>query len=359
MLKTLAINGTYIDTAKRSGGENSVLIVTTEDLEPEASRLRGLHPDKNFAVKIVTSATTAEQIKGEIAAAYRQTNLEAVIIVGDETKVKYFTWNGLPSDSWYAYISGNDSLADIGLGRIPAANVAEAKLLIDKISSFLAAQKNGYSTKKIMLAAHAEEYPGKYTANMESVRKGSNPLGLSFNLQYGGKDSTNDSVLARLNDGYAILTYRGHGSAATWSGWGRDGKSFGPAQVSSMENSGSGLTMIFNIACDTGAFHLATRSQSENMVLLEPIAKFENAPPVHRGAIAVLAATKPSYTEINHRFAINLFASIQANPEATIGEISILANNKLITDANGSMNDNTRMYLLFGDPLLKPSIPRR
>lgn len=358
----LVLNQKDLKISPVKGSLGNVLIITTNDLLSEASRLKTIHPDRNFAIATIAPTTSPTSIKSLISNTYGEGNLEAVVIVGDESKVGYATWNEIPSDSWYSYISGNDNISDVSIGRIPAANTDEARLIIDKISRYQENHSSGYASKKVMLVAHAEEYPGKYTANMETVRKASNPLGFEFNTQYGGKDATNDSIASRISEGFAIVNYRGHGSATTWSGWGKDGRSFGSTQVNNLPNTDKSLTMFFNIACDTGAFHLSSRSMAENMLLVTPEtdSNFKstesagNNGELHRGAVAVIAATKPSYTDINHRFAVNLFALLQANPDATVGDLSLMANNKLITDANGSMNDNTRMYLIFGDPLLRP-----
>lgn len=360
-LATVALNGQDLlamralnRSAEARGDETppkpKAIIITSETLATEARRLETIHADYEFELKTVTPSTTAEVIREHIKSVYRRSDLAAVIIVGDESHVRYAVWNGLPSDSWYSYVDGTDGIADVALGRLPAATTAEARLMLDRTERYIELQNQGMSTKKVMLAAHAEEYPGKYTANMEAVRKSPNPRNLVFDLQYGGKSATNDSVLQALPTGFAIVNYRGHGSATTWAGWDRNGRSFGQSQVSAMRNVDQSLTMVFNIACDTGAFHQTSRSMAEAMLLLAPKRS------VHRGAVNVIAATKPSYTEVNHRFAVNLFGFIQNQPSVSVGEIYRLANNKLVTDANGSINDNTRMYVLFGDPLLRPAI---
>ncbi|MFM8314571.1 MAG: hypothetical protein ACKOA8_09825, partial [Deltaproteobacteria bacterium] len=64
----------------------------------------------------------------------------------------------------------------------------------------------------------------------------------------------------------------------------------------------------------------------------------------------------PSLTEVNHRFNSNLFEYLQSETEISIGSIYTLANNKLTKDNGGSATSNTRMYILFSDPLLIPWI---
>jgi hypothetical protein len=79
-----------------------------------------------------------------------------------------------------------------------------------------------------------------------------------------------------------------------------------------------------------------------------------------RGAVAVVAATVESFTDANDAFNTDLFNSIQNSPGADLGTVFTQATNALIRDASGTLAtdaaENVKMYLLFGDPRLKPWI---
>jgi hypothetical protein len=197
-----------------------------------------------------------------------------------------------------------------------------------------------------MLIAHAQDYPGKYTKNMEAVRNSENSLGLEFNTQYGGENATNQTVLNEVKDGYAIINYRGHGSSSSWSGWGRDAASFTFKHVEDLPEESTALSFIFNVACSNGSIQNSSMSLAEKQLF--PNDSEDNL----QGAIGTFGATAPSLTEVNHRFNLHLFEALQKAEDKSIGTIYTLANNKLTQNNGGASTSNTRMYLLFSDPLI-------
>jgi hypothetical protein len=243
-------------------------------------------------------------------------------------------------------VDGDDGLADILIGRVPASTVAEAEAFIQKTSAYEAGLSGGASkTKNIMLVAHRENYPGKYTANLEGVRTDPNLKNLEFSVQYGGRGAKNQSVIDLTDENFSVINYRGHGSSQSWSGWGSDGSSFGTTQINSLKNSDTKMAVFFNIACSNGAVQSSSKSMAER--LLWPQGDNPN-----RGAIAVLAATEPSMTAVNHKYNRHLFSHLQTTPSASVGLVNMLAANQLVRDAGGSVPSNNKMYILFGDPLL-------
>jgi len=220
---------------------------------------------------------------------------------------------------------------------------------VNKTRAYYAMKKKG-SNKRVQLIAHKEQYPGKYTGNMEQVRKAANPLGLQYSLQYGGENATNASVLQEAQKGYAILNYRGHGSNVAWWSWGRDSASFALSHVDQLPNTDDGLSFIFNIACDNAAIQNSSQSLAEKELF--PTKDPNNL----KGAIASIGATEASSTEVNHRFNYYLFQFLQDAARKEIGNIYALANNRVVKDSGGQVVKNVRMYLLLADPTLAPNI---
>ena len=340
-----------LSTLKDDANKKAMLVVTSEALLPAAKQVESLHPDYKIIFKTVTAQEKPENIRAMVKTAYTTDKVDSVLLVGDENHVPFMYWDGNPSDSYYTYIIGDDNLADVRIGRFPAAKTEDVDFLVKKTARFLALQATGANaSKKVMLVAHNEEYPGKYTKNMEDVRNGDNPRGLVFSTQYGGEQATNAEVVKRTPESYAIINYRGHGSESEWWEWDKNNASFTNSEVNVLENFDKNMAVFFNIACDTGAFQNSQRSLSEDTLF----AGTRND--LHRGAIVVLGATQPSYTDINHRFDINLFKYIQEMDDISVGNLVALANNKIVADDNGEINDNIKMYVLFGDPLVAPSV---
>ncbi len=349
--EVLTVNAT--DAPRPHTAEKSVyLVITSTELLDHAREIADYHAsdERRVVYETVTPSTTSTRIRDLIRQHYENSRLEAVLIFGDEKKVALHNWSGnIPGDSYYSFIEGNDYIADISLGRLPVSDATEAELMVQKHHFYRTTQASGYNNKNIMLVAHKENYPGKYTANLESIRKAANPKELSFNAQYGGANATNATVLRQSTDTpHAIINFRGHGSNTSWSGWGRDGASFGFNQVAALRNLNEGLSIFFNIACNNGAIQTASDSLAERMLFHD-----DGANP-NRGAIAVLAATIPSLTDVNHKYNVNLFKAIQDSNNLTLGNINALAANKIVRDNGGTAPKNIKMYILFADPLLRP-----
>lgn len=330
--------------------QKTYLVITNELLAEKAMVLANQHAAEDVEIKleVVKAGVKPQDIKNLVTKYYNEQHLDAVLLFGDEAIIPLYSWSGTLGDAWYSLVAGNDNLADISIGRLPVSNLDEANLIVEKVSKYYSFNAQGNINKKVMLAAHKEEYPGKYTANQEKIKNGPNPRQLEFNTQYGGAKATNETVLEQANQGYAIINYRGHGSETGWAGWDYNGRSFSAPQVDLMKNYDQGLSVVLNIACYNGAIQNSSPALVETMLF--------GHTETNRGVVATLGATDPSYTEVNHRYDIAWFDYLGKSDDLSLGVINGLAANKLVQDENGSMPENNKMYILFADPYLRPWI---
>lgn len=119
------------------------LIVTTSDLYPAAEKLANWKSLYGYKVDIVKyDSWTSEKIKSIVERFYKQKySLSYLLILGDAVSIPpchgSIYWDEQPTD--YPYVcmdGGNDQLADICNGRIPAKNITEAQTIVDKIISY-------------------------------------------------------------------------------------------------------------------------------------------------------------------------------------------------------------------------------
>lgn len=344
---SLVENPTEVLSSVKGRPTLKALIVTTDELLPEAKKLVTLQESFSITTKFETlkKGATPTEIKKLIQDRYNAEAMDAVLLFGGPAHLSLYEWDYNPGDVFYSLLKGDDNIADVALGRIPVKDEKDAAHLLEKTNRYMANLTAGKIRKNVMLIAHNEAYPGKYTANMEEVSKAPNPLGLQFTKQYGGEKANNDSVIKSFPNSFGIINYRGHGFNTGWLDWGSDDKSFTETEVNQLNNDDRDLALYFNIACDNGAIQGPERSLAEAQ-LFRP----SNKP--YEGAVAVIASTQPSYTETNHRFAKHLFASMNDNQSARLGAIYALANNKLVQEESGAMPENVKMYLLLGNPLL-------
>lgn len=353
-IEQLTLNGREVIQKLSSKKESSTfLVITSEDLLDSARQYVAArnYGGTEITFETIPSGTSSSNLKKLITRYYQSSNLEAVLLFGDEKKIPLHYSGNVPGDSYYSLVDGNDGLADILLGRIPASDESEASVILEKTSQYELSLSNTAGTRAVMMVAHRENYPGKYTANLESIRKAENPKGLEFLTQYGGERATSESVVELSNQDFSIINYRGHGSTQSWSGWGRNGRSFGLQDVNKLKNFETKLAIFFNIACSNGGIQSNSESLAERL-LWSRGSNINGDDPVSNGAIAVLAATVPSMTEVNHRYNRNLFRYVQTTDKPNLGTVNLLAANQLVRDNNGRIPSNNKMYILFGDPML-------
>ena len=310
------------------------------ELAPLANwRLQTGYPLRLVSVNEIGANATA--IKNYISDLYYSDGLEYVLLVGDIDEIPAAYWTDTYSDAWYSCVDpggNNDMLADLAIGRLTFDSPAELSHQIDKIMSYLTlpAVDNNWAEHNL-LAAHKEDYPGKYTACSEEIR--TYPYSIQtplFDTAYGGAGAGNSDVIAAVNAGRGIVNYRGHGSETSWASWGSEG-SLTKTQIAQMENPDM-LFVCFSICCSNMHLNYSSDCLSESFM------KDDNA------AIAVLSAWEPSYTEANHTFDKRLFRAVYDEGINTIGYVENWANVG-VHEQHGSTGDtNIRMYLWLGDP---------
>jgi hypothetical protein len=351
-LAHLVENQEQLLAGARSDAAARFLVLTTPDLAPYADRIAAAatKPGVTPTVYVLNTGMTPAALKAFIQGQYNLGGLDSVLLLGDEARLPLYDWgNHIPGDSWYSFLDGTDSYADIGLGRLPAASPAEATLFAAKLEAY-ARQKSAAVNKDVLLVAHNQEYPGKYTANQESVRSAANPRGLRFSTQYAGTGATNATASQALALAPAIISYRGHGSQTAWYDWDADDRSFGPGELKALPPADDHLSIFWSIACENGALQAADRSFAEEALLL--------GSPAHpgTGAVAVLASTADSMTEYNDAYNANLFEYLQSERDLSLGNLNALAANREVRDNGGILPQNVMMYILYSHPYLTPPL---
>jgi hypothetical protein len=306
----------------------------------DLKRAQGLNPTVTLASALGTSPVKADNIRDHVTKAYREKGIEYALIVGDLDILPMYQWGEYPSDLWYGLIDGDDLFAEVSVGRLVAKSPEELQPIVAKIVAYANGDPNAAWRKRILLVAHSEQYPGKYTAATEATRTYEYGLKtpIEFTKIYGGEGGTNEQVTSTINGGVGIIAYRGHGDTQEWWDWGKDGSYFANQQTFT---NGAMTPVVFSIAC------LNLNLPDPNPTLGE---QFLAAP--GGGAVAFLGATQPSYTTPNHDFHRYLFQTVLEEGQTTLGKVLLRANIELLKQyGNDSYaQDNIRMYAILGDP---------
>jgi len=353
-LRGLVANAPQAIASAKTAANPRLLVLTTSDLLPQAKALatNGRLPEVTFEFQTVAGGSTSANIQDMIAASYARGELNSVLLFGDQTRIPTYSWpDGRLGDSHYAVLDAGSSYMSVGLGRLPVANVAEAQIIVAKLLKYDQLQRRGYRQGGVLLVAHPDTADAHYSTNQESVRTSENPRGFRFTTEYGGAGATNQTVLDAVNkDGYALVAYRGHGLDTHWWEWDAAGKDFGATEVASLVNDDEKMTVVFNIACDTGALQNPAYMAHDLLFLSGKSGQ-------SRGAVAVLAATFNTYSAANDRYNRYLFQALQDQPAADLGSVVGVARNLLVKDGDDAASSNAEMYILFGDPMVRPWLP--
>ncbi|MBK7628476.1 MAG: type IX secretion system sortase PorU [Bacteroidales bacterium] len=275
--------------------------------------------------------------------------------------------NSFTSDDFYGLLEDGegeaDGTEDIGIGRMPVSDTAQAGIIISKIKKYLDPVNMG-DWKNIICITADDEDGNAHMSDAEglaSVLKDSVP---EYNIDkiyldafkqttnVGGQSypDVNKAITARINNGCLIFNYVGHGGEG---GLAHEGV-IKPEDINSWKNGGK-LPLFITATCEFSRFddaemNVAThelfgKTSAGEMVLLNK----------EGGAIALMSTTRVVYSAPNFFLNRNIFNYAFSRDEdgnaLTLGDIIRIAKNK-----SGS-GPNKRNFTLLGDPALTLAYP--
>jgi hypothetical protein len=311
---------------------------------------------------IAKSSWTDAEVKDSVTAEYNRnspTTLRWVLLVGDQTQVPQHPYPGVgAADIWYGDVEppgSPDDYFDVGVGRFCPADTGDLNNQIKKTLKF---EKDPPTSpdwcSKVTLAAHAEQYPGKYSECTRGIYH--YPYAwyqYTFDTIMGGTNGTNTMVTADINEGRVVVNYRGHGSETAWTGWAAGGGSWTSAEITALTN-GDMTPVVINCCCLNHVLSAGT-CLGESWMSKYP-----------GGAVASLGASEASYTIPNHGWDSMLIRSLGDTGRVAVPgvrdyvmptwDLGWMLNNadayiqKFYSSQGGT--DNAHMYFWLGDPAL-------
>jgi len=321
------------------------------------------HQKRGVETRIIhKSSWTSDEVKDSIKAEYdRHTPAELrwVLLVGEFAEIPMHALGGVGNgDYWYSDLlpSTPDNYPEIALGRLSPSSAQDLENQVRKIMLFT---KNPPATANWLtrheLTACSQDYPGKYSGCIRDIYNA--PMAWyrydfdTLMCQYFG----NDSIAARINRGFGVVTYRGHGDVDQWYTMANSGGApWYIANVDALTN-GDLTPMVYNIACLCGDISAAT-CLSEAWMRKYP-----------GGAVGSMAATQASYTYPNHGICSTLVRSMcdtwtisvpgvrdYVLPRWDIGGVQCNVDAYVAKYWPGDpYPDNIYMYNVLGDPAMQ------
>lgn len=279
--------------------------------------------------------TNSYTMKNAISGVYQPGVTRFALIAATHQQLESKAYGSFVGDYYYECMDA-DNLPDIAVGRY-AATAAQIPNQVDKTMSYVSYTGEPGEPSvpaSVLLAAHEENYPGKYTANSNEVKNWDYQLADPvFETCYPPEGGTAEQVTEAINGSVGIVNYRGHGSNTVWQwspGW-------NAGTIYALEN--THFPPVFNVCCSNG-------NHSQSYACLSQ--SWNNGPGV--GASGNIGASAPSLTTVNNRMQRVLFWEIFDEGNTCAGEVFSASQTDIIQTQGGGGLNNARMYHWFGDP---------
>ena len=283
----------------------------------------------------VETGTTSYTIKNAITDSYQEGVTRFAVIPAKHQQLESKDFGTFVGDYYYELMT-SDNLPDIAVGRFPG-NATTLPNQFAKAMSYVAYEGvpgEPSLPASVVLAAHQEEYPEKYTANSNAVRDWDYALAdIEFTTVYPPEGGTPDDVSAAINNGIGIVNYRGHGSVTTWQWTG----SWNAGAIYGLTN--THFPPAFNVCCSNGAHDETYNCLSESWL---------EAPGT--GSSGNIGASAPSATTVNNRMQRVLFWELFDEGNTCAGEMFAASQIDIIQYFSAGGLNNAKMYHWFGDP---------
>jgi hypothetical protein len=239
------------------------------------------------------------------------------------------------SDPTYAAVNGDDLLPDIAIGRLPAATVREANVMVDKILAY--EQAGSPAEAPVVLVADNADVAGNFPA--EADRLASTLLaGANLKQIRVGTASvvdTRQSILSAFDSGAYLVSYLGHGGIHLWA----SENVFNIEDVASLGTRAE-QPIVLTMNCLNGYFHFPYfDSLAESLVKAEA-----------KGAIAAFSPTGLSLNDPATRYHEVFLDELFSGTHQRLGDVVLAAQTRYVD--TGALPELVTIYHLLGDPAL-------
>jgi hypothetical protein len=244
-----------------------------------------------------------------------------------------------PSDNWYTFVSGDDILPDLYIGRISVRTASDADTVVSKIIDYETSPPLSELNEGSLFIADDDDVTFEAVLNdlvMTYLPPTQNAHKVYLS-QYSLVDNATNEIKTHINNGALITTYLGHGNRMNWAAedlWIN-------SDISALSN-GPKQTFVVALNCINGYFTHITDTEKYSMG--EEFIRLSG-----KGAISAWSPSGlgdlPDYDTMSHQ----LFHNIFDNHNTVLGSAAIEA---LITSyVNYGVDErNIKSMIFFGDP---------
>ena len=283
-----------------------------------------------------------------------------------QSKVSLDPLSSYTSDDFFGFLDDNEdinsglvtNLLDIGIGRIPAKNIEEARNYVDKVEAYYSKESFGSWRNNIAFIADDEDN-NLHFDDAELVIGSSAAANPVFNFQKIYLDAfrqesgsggnryplVNEMINNRIFNGTLILNYIGHGGAARLA----EEVIMDQAMINGWNNS-SRLPLFVTATCDFAPYDNPFINSIGENIILRP----------RTGGIGLMTTTRLVFSYSN-RIMNNNYMRFAVEPDAngnykSLGEAIMTAKNYTYQTSGDIINN--RKFTLLGDPALTLAFPK-
>jgi hypothetical protein len=239
------------------------------------------------------------------------------------------------SDPALAAVNGDDPLADMAIGRLPAATVEEAASLVRKQLDW---EDSGQDLRgPAALVADNPDAGGDFEADVAEIEAAflqERKVARLLVRERGA--ATRDAIREAFDGGLSLASYVGHGGAAVWASENVLNSWDAPSLVAQPRQ-----PVLLTLNCLNGYF-VAPAFDS----LAEAFVKVEG-----RGAIAAVSPSGLSVDAPAHAFHRALMTELTSGAHERLGDAVVAAQKAYA--GTGAMPELVSVYQLLGDPALR------
>ncbi len=173
----------------------------------------------------------------------------------------------VPADAFYGDLDG-DATPDLAIGRIPANNLNQAQVMVDKIISYDETQRAADWQKRALFVADNPDSSGDFQGLTDVIINQYTPFDMIAQRVYLMTPSAPDEFVARaaissaINNGVLMVQYMGHGSLENWAGE----SMWRTIDADNLQN-GSRLPVVMTFNCLDGYFAAPGRTSMAEAML--------------------------------------------------------------------------------------------
>ena len=262
------------------------------------------------------------------------------------------TWGNPVSDSWFGCLDGaGDILPDLHIGRIPVQSPEQARLSLEKITTYEATSSARWKKEFLFISGGfdfvEQNQFGQQTANLIKQYVASPPTfgrAIALNKKSNGLEEGEhrQEILDAIDSGVAWVNFIGHAGSRTWD------LMFHNVDIEALNNAPR-FPFITSMTCHTGRFAEPNQvSFGEHFVMAGD-----------KGAIGFMGTSGWGYSYEDYTFLNKLFPTALKDTVRYLSTMIDEAKVRLWSEAftNPQIRDMIYQYNLLGDPGIRLAVP--